>query len=132
MSNLLNDNRLKQIFNLIKTNYYLKSDTQSVTTIDIDDVPTSGSNNLVTSMGIYDALQAKQSAATSQTITIAVADWSSGTTCTKSVTGVTATNIVIVDTSDGGVECTAQGTGTLTFTATSTPTSAVTVKVVIL
>ena len=70
--------------------------------------------------------------AKAQTVVIAVADWAEGTTCTKSVIGVTANSIVIVDTSDGSVECTGQGDGTLTFTATSTPTSSVTVKVVIL
>lgn len=65
------------------------------------------------------------------TVTIAVADWSNGT-CTKSVTGVTASNIVIVDPSDANVQCTAQGAGTLIFTASETPSEAVTVKVVIL
>lgn len=70
--------------------------------------------------------------AKAQTVVIEVADWAEGTSCTKSVTSVTATSIVIVDTSDGNVECTGQGAGTLTFTATSTPTSSVTVKVVIL
>lgn len=74
----------------------------------------------------------KQNKAKTQEITLSVSDWNSSTTCTKAVTGVTATNIVIVDTSNGNVECTGQGNGTLTFTATSTPTSAVTVKVVIL
>ena len=72
------------------------------------------------------------SEAKARTVVIEVADWAEGTSCTKSVTDVTATSIVIVDTSDGNVECTGQGAGTLTFTATSTPTSSVTVKVVIL
>lgn len=72
------------------------------------------------------------SGATAQVVTIAVADWAGGTTCTKSVTSVTTNSIVIVDTSDGNVECTGQGAGTLTFTAMSAPTSAVTAKVVIL
>lgn len=81
---------------------------------------------------VQEKLDEKQDKASTQTITIAVADWTGGTTVTKSVMGVTASNIVIVDTSDGNVECTAQGSGTLTFTAKSTPTSAVTAKVVIL
>lgn len=72
------------------------------------------------------------SGATAQVVTIAVADWAGGTTCTKSVTSVTTDSIVIVDTSDGNVECTEQGAGTLTFAATSTPTSVVIAKVVIL
>ena len=72
------------------------------------------------------------SGATAQAVTIAVADWAGGTTCTKSVIGVTTDSIVIVDTSDSSVECIGQGEGTLTFMAMSTPTSAVTAKVVIL
>ena len=72
------------------------------------------------------------SEAKAQTVVINVADWANSTSCTKSVIGVTADSIVIVDTSVGSVECTGQGAGTLTFTAMSTPTSAVTAKVVIL
>ena len=66
---------------------------------------------------------------TYQTITIAVADWSSGTTCTKTVTGVTATTwnsfafaesyrdkIIEFDVRPSG-----QGAGEITFTADSTP-----------
>ena len=66
---------------------------------------------------------------TYQTITISVADWSSGTTCTKSVAGVTATTwndfafaesyrdkIIEFDVRPSG-----QGAGTITFTADSTP-----------
>ena len=70
--------------------------------------------------------------AKAQTVVIVVADWADGTSCTKSVIGVTTDSIVIVDISDSSVECTGQGAGTLTFTAMSTPTSAVTAKVVIL
>lgn len=62
-------------------------------------------------------------------ITIAVADWSGGTTCTKSVAGVTATTwndfavaeayrdkVIEFDVRPSG-----QGAGTITFTADSTP-----------
>lgn len=79
-----------------------------------------------------DDLQELQKTAITATVTIAVADWDSGTTAVKNVTGVTATNIVICDSSDPDVQCTAQGAGTLTFTATSTPSAEVSVKVVIL
>ena len=69
------------------------------------------------------------SGTTYQTITIAVADWSSGTTCTKTVTGVTATtwNDFAVAESyrdkiiEFDVRPSAQGAGTITFTADSTP-----------
>jgi leucyl-tRNA synthetase len=66
---------------------------------------------------------------TYQRITIAVADWAGGTTCTKTVTGVTSTTwnsfafaesyrekIIEFDVRPSG-----QGTGTITFTADSTP-----------
>ena len=79
-----------------------------------------------------DDLDELQDKALTATVTIAVADWASGTTAVKNVTGVTATNIVICDSSDPDVQCTAQGAGTLTFTATATPSAEVTVKVVIL
>lgn len=65
------------------------------------------------------------------TVTIAVADWSGGTTCTKTVEGVTADNLVFCEASDPSVKCTAQAENSLTFTAEETPTENVTVKVVI-
>lgn len=64
-------------------------------------------------------------------LVISVADWEGGTTVEKEIAEVTETSIVIVDTSDGNVECTAQGNGTLTFTATETPSDPVVVKVVV-
>lgn len=71
--------------------------------------------------------------------TLAVADWSSNTQ-TVSVTGVTASNIVIVspapasatDYAAAGIVCTAQGAGTLTFTCTTVPSNAITVNVIIM
>ena len=64
-----------------------------------------------------------------QTITISVADWAGGLTCSKAVTGVTATTwndfafaesyrekIIEFDVRPSG-----QGAGTITFTANSTP-----------
>lgn len=73
------------------------------------------------------------------TVTLAVADWSSNTQ-TVSVTGVTATSVVLVapdsasqsDYTSAGILCTAQGAGTLTFTCSTTPTNAITVNVVAL
>jgi len=66
---------------------------------------------------------------TYQTVTIAVADWGGGTTCTKSVIGVTATswNSWAFDESyrdkiiEFDVRPSGQGAGTITFTADSTP-----------
>lgn len=76
---------------------------------------------------------------TSTSVTISVADWNATTTCTKSVTGVTSSNDVIVtpaptsisDWSSGGLYCSAQGSDTLTFTCEQTPTASITVNVLI-
>ena len=73
------------------------------------------------------------------TITLAAADWSSNTQ-TVSVTGMTATGVVLVspDPTDqsaytsAGIICSAQAAGTLTFTATNTPSSDIDVVVVML
>lgn len=84
-------------------------------------------------------VQAGGSGVTSATASLAVADWSSNTQ-TVNVTGVTASNNVIVapdpasqaDYSAAGILCTAQGAGTLTFTCTTVPSSAITVNVLII
>lgn len=76
---------------------------------------------------------------TGTTATLAVADWSNNTQ-TVNVTGVTASNNVIVaaapasqsDYTTAGILCTAQGAGTLSFSCVQTPTSAITVNVLIL
>ena len=75
---------------------------------------------------------------TSIAVTLATANWSSNTQ-TVNVTGVTASNAVIVSAapasylsySEFGVYCSAQGAGTLTFTCDSTPDVNLTVNVLI-
>lgn len=70
---------------------------------------------------------------------LTVAGWSNNTQ-TVSVTGVTASNIVIVspapasaaDYAAAGIVCTAQGTDSLTFTCTTVPSNAITVNVIIM
>ena len=74
------------------------------------------------------------------TITIAVADWNGGTTVTKTVSGITATGVVMVapdptdqaDYTSAGIICTAQAADSLTFTATTTPSADIDVNVVML
>lgn len=75
----------------------------------------------------------------SSTVTIAANDWS-GTTATKSVTGVTSSSVVIanptpssmITASNCGVYCSSQGTNSLTFTASKTkPSSSVTFNIII-
>lgn len=73
-------------------------------------------------------------------VSITVANWNATATCTKSVTGVTSSNNVIVTPApasintwnSNGVYCSAQGSGTLTFTASTTPSADMTVNVMII
>ena len=89
-----------------------------------------GSGNLVISGG---------ATVTTTTVTIAVTDWSNNF-CTKNVTGVTASNSVLVTYAPSSksvyttadIYCSAQGSGTLTFTCGTTPTASVTVNVMII
>lgn len=75
----------------------------------------------------------------SASITLAAADWSNST-ITVAVTGVTASNNVIVSPvsndaeayASAGILCTAQNADTLTFTCTTTPLTDLTVNVLIL
>lgn len=84
------------------------------------------------------ALSNIQAQHTSLSITIATSDWS-GNTCTKTVSGVTASNTVIVSPASASyvaygeaqVRATAQGANQITFTCTDVPSSAVTVNVAI-
>ena len=79
------------------------------------------------------------SSTTATTGTLTIANWSSNTQ-TINVTGVTASNNVIISPAPAsqaaytaaGVLCTAQGAGILTFTCTSTPASDLTVNVLIM
>lgn len=71
-------------------------------------------------------------------ITIAAGDWA-GNTCTKSVSGVTASNNIIVapdpssyvDYCSAQIRATAQGAGTVTFACTTAPSGSVGVNVLI-
>lgn len=77
-------------------------------------------------------------AVVSNAVTIAAADWGGGTTCTKTISGLTATSVVWVapdsasqsDYLTAGVYASAQTTDTITFTATTTPTNALVVNVI--
>jgi len=73
-------------------------------------------------------------------ITIEVADWSGGITCTKTVTGVTPTSVnqfSIESIADGDVwgaakvYATGQDTDEITFTCETTPTDSINLKVAI-
>lgn len=85
------------------------------------------------------ALSNIQAQHTSLSITIATSDWSNNT-CTKTASGVTASNTVIVSPASASFEAygeaqvraTAQGTDQITFTCTDVPSSSLTVNVAIL
>ena len=85
------------------------------------------------------ALSSIQAQHTSLSITIATTDWSNKT-CTKTASGVTSSNTVIVSPASASYEAygeaqvraTAQGTNQLTFTCTDVPSSSLTVNVAIL
>ena len=73
-------------------------------------------------------------------VTIAVADWSGGTTCSKTVTGVTttSTNQIAIETIANGdawaaanIYATGQSADQIDFTCTTTPTAAISFKVII-
>ena len=91
------------------------------------------------STALNTALANYQAKAKTATATLAAASWSSKQQ-TVSVTGVTASNIVVVSPapasmlaySEATVRCTAQGAGTLTFTCTDVPSADLTVNVLIL
>ena len=72
------------------------------------------------------------------TVTISTSDWNNGT-CTKTASGVTASNTVIVSPASASFEAygeaqvraTAQGANQITFACTDTPSSALTVNIAI-
>lgn len=75
----------------------------------------------------------------SVTVSLAVANWSNNSQ-TVSVTGVTASNNVIVSPAPSsidnyvaaGIKCTAQASNSLTFTCTTTPSTAISVNILII
>ena len=111
-------------------NVYSKEQIDSKFGSSVDSTPTQNSTNLVTSGGVYSAINNKTS---SQQITVTT---SLGTV---NCTGVTASNNVIISPdpssfdvyTTAGVYCSAQGAGTLTFTSSKTPTANMTVNVLI-
>lgn len=73
------------------------------------------------------------------TIMIAVSDWSNNS-CTKQISGVTASNTVIIAPAPSSISvaananfyCSAQASDSLTFQVSQTPTASVTVNIVII
>ena len=114
----------------------------SYTASEVGAVPTSRTVNgkaLSSNITLSASDVSAQETITQTSTTISVANWNATTTCTKSVTGVTSSNGVIVTPApasistwaSNGVYCSAQGSGTLTFTCTSTPSADITVNIMI-
>jgi len=97
--------------------------------------PSSG--NIPTSSAVSAFVNSKLP--TETTVTIAVNDWSNNS-CTKQVTGVTATNTIIAAPAPASINtaananfyCSAQASGSLTFQVSQTPTASITVNIVII
>lgn len=106
--------------------------TDSIHVIGQDGVIVNGSGNTIT-------IGAKIPSINPQTVTLETGDWSSNTQ-TITVTGVTASNTVLIspdpssmsDYLDAGIYCSAQGTDSLTFTASQTPASDISVNVLVI
>jgi len=87
---------------------------------------------------VKDRIDSKQATLVTATVEIAVGDWTANV-ATKTVSGVTATNIITVspapasylDYANAQIRATAQATDSLEFTCTTTPTTTITVNVVI-
>lgn len=116
---------------------FLKTDGTNASWAAVESLPsqTGNSGKFLTTDGT-DASWA--SPVTATTLTISVADWNGGTTCTKTVSGLTATSVVWVapdnasqsDYLTAGVYASSQTTDTITFTCSTTPTSSLTVNVI--
>ena len=115
---------------------------QSVNRIQPDgngDVELSAADIGTTTVGVSVQDELNNKAEVSSTsVTIATSDWSNGT-CTKSVSGVTSANHIIVSPApayylaygEAQIRATAQGNGTVTFACESTPAASVTVNIMI-
>lgn len=119
----------------------IQSDWSQADNTKLDYIKNKPSLATVATSGSYNDLlnQPTIPTVTSTTETIEVADWNGGTTATISVTGVTASNIVMVspspsdysDYASANIRATAQASGTLTFTCDITPSSDIDINIVI-
>lgn len=117
----------------------VQPDANGDVTLTAGDIPTSGSSDVATDLSsLTTALGNKANASSAVTVTIATSDWSSNT-CTKSVSGVTASNNIVVSPDpssflaygEAQIRATAQGSGTVTFACETVPSASVSVIVLI-
>ena len=129
-----------QLFNFTKTAGTIGNGTLPITVTGV--VAPTNNTDAANKKYVDDAVAGGGGGGGSQsvtTVTLTVAGWGSNNTQTVNVTGVTATNAVIVTYAPASksaytsadIYCSAQGAGTLTFTCTTKPTVAVNVNVMI-
>ena len=123
--------------NTLDENQLYLTPAEGVITSETDPVFTASPAHGITSANIT-AWNGKATVS-SVSVSLTVANWSSNSQ-TVSVTGVTASNNVIVSPAPSsidnyvtsGIKCTAQASNSLTFTCTTTPSTAISVNVLIL
>lgn len=117
----------------------VQPDANGDVTLNAGDIPTSGGSDVATDLSsLATALGNKANASSAVTVTIATSDWSNNT-CTKSASGVTASNNIVVSPDpssflaygEAQIRATAQGSGTVTFTCETVPSASVSVIVLI-
>ena len=117
----------------------VQPDANGNVALNADDIPTSGGSDVATDLAaMSSAIGNKANPSLAVSVTIAVADWSNQT-CTKSVSGVTASNNIVIAPDpasflaygEAQIRATAQGSGTVSFACESVPDAAVTVIVLI-
>lgn len=119
--------------------YFFNDDRSKVTlAAESQSAASGGTTKTLVTTGEKYTWNNKQNAVATRTATLTVNGWSNGAQIV-SVTGVTASNTVVVSPAPASVEnyiaanitCTVQGSNSLTFSCEDTPSSAITVNVII-
>lgn len=122
-------NGLNYFYTKLKSKFALSSHTHSVATTSANGFMSTSDKTKLNGV----STGATKNTITQTTVTLTSSGWGSNKQ-TVTVSGVTASNLVIVDVlnDEYGIKCTSQASNTLTFTCENTPTVNVTVNVVIM
>lgn len=124
-------NGLNYFYTKLKSNFALATHTHSAATTSANGFMSSSDKTKLNGI----ATGATKNTITQVTVTLTSSGWGSKTQ-TATVSGVTTSNLVLVELPDGssgyGIKCTAQGSNTLTFTCETVPTTNVTVNVAVI
>lgn len=120
---------LNYFYTKIKGIFALASHTHSVATTSANGYMSKSDKSKLNGI----ATGATKNSITQTTVTLTSSGWGSNEQ-TVTVSGVTASNMVVVSVLDDscGINCTAQASNTLTFVCDTTPSSDITVNVAIL